>query len=568
VSDNQEDEVSDNRASDGDVNDNAGSTESSDETEEYGEEHADAYIQKATFTSKGLIVRRQYSLVVVEVFVGDLARQDADALVNAANGDLRPSGGVSAALVREGGRLYIRACEQTMKQRGRPLEVTEILLTEPGALRNQVVVHTVGPQERYCSSHMQLFAKLRQTFVNVFKAVCDLELETVALPLIGAGAYGVPLDLAARALASALSAMIKAQKDVTVRLVRVVVSDHEHMTEVVKALDDEGLTDTTASATKLPSRKRQEEQDKESRRGRTQQKLAQQSKNAHTTPQRHNKKADGVLNTQKGRKQTTPIVTMGPKSRKERTNKVKPRNETVRQPLSKVMYRTGSHGRTRSSSPDAASHRGNYRSSSSEDKDTVIRTSAKKRMDKPQIQIGFKVLEISYDTLGQQNQALADRLAAIEAAYSKLASLTKTNVQMHTTPCLTRRSERDEPEVYDDDGYQNSPARRSRSSHQHEDRSRQTSPTSNDDDRNSQTNDDEHRRTKMTEGGHHHRSGSRRANDEVRKRTLKVMRKGVRIRRQDPTAREHESTSALRKSSLKKKVSIAESTDECFTSEA
>jgi hypothetical protein len=340
------------------------------------------------------------------------------------------------------------------------------------------------------------------------------------------------------------------------------------MTKVVKALDDEGLTDTTASATKLPSRKRQEEQDKEFRRGRTLQKLAQQSKNAHTTPQSHNKKADGVLNTEKGRKQSTPIVTMRPKSREERTNKVKPRNEAVRQPLSKVMYRTGSRGRTRSSSPDAASRRSSYRSSSSEDDDTVIRTSTKKRMDEPQIQTGFKVLETRYDTLRQQNQALADRLAAIEAAYSKHAGLTKTSVQVHTTPRLTRRSEMEEPEVYDDDGYQDSPARRSRSSHQREDRSRQTSPTSNDDDRNSQIDDDEHRRNKMKEGGHHHRSGSRRANDEVRKRTPEVMRKDVRIRRQDPTAREHESTSALRKSSLKKKVSIAESTDECFTSEA
>jgi O-acetyl-ADP-ribose deacetylase (regulator of RNase III) len=72
-----------------------------------------------------------------------------------------------------------------LKQRGHPLEVKEILLTEPGALRTQVVVHTVGPQERYCSSQMQLFAKLRQTFLYVFKAVCDQELETVALPLIG-----------------------------------------------------------------------------------------------------------------------------------------------------------------------------------------------------------------------------------------------------------------------------------------------------------------------------------------------------------------------------------------------
>jgi hypothetical protein len=110
VSDNQ-DEVSDNGASDDAVNDNAGSSESSDETEEYGLEHADAYGQRATSTSNVLIVRRQCGLVVVEVVVGDLARQDADALVNAANGDLRLSGGVSAALAREGGRLYIRPCK-------------------------------------------------------------------------------------------------------------------------------------------------------------------------------------------------------------------------------------------------------------------------------------------------------------------------------------------------------------------------------------------------------------------------------------------------------------------------
>jgi hypothetical protein len=335
--------------------------------------------------------------------------------------------------------------------------------------------------------------------------------------------------------------------------------------------DSVGSTDssdeTTASATRLPSRKRQEEQDEETRRGRAQQRLDQQSKDAHTTSQGHNKKADSVLNTQNGRKQTTPIVTMGPKSREESTNKVKPHNEAVRQPLSKVMYRTGSRGR-RSSSPDAASRRGSYRSlSSSEDEDTVIRTSAKKRIDRPQIQTGFKVLETRYDTLRQQNQALADRLAAIEAAYSKHATLTKTTVQMHTAPRLTRRSGRDEPEVYDDDGDQDTSARRSRLSHRHEDRSRQMSPTSNDDDQDSQSEDEEHRRTKVREC-RHHRSGSRRTNDEARKRTPEVMRRVVRSKKQDPPVREHESSSAIRKSSLKKKVSIAESTDECFTSEA
>jgi O-acetyl-ADP-ribose deacetylase (regulator of RNase III) len=65
-------------------------------------------------------------------------------VVSAANGDLKPFGGVAAALSRRGGALYDRICKMAIRERGRPMPATNCCVTRGGELSARNVIHAVG----------------------------------------------------------------------------------------------------------------------------------------------------------------------------------------------------------------------------------------------------------------------------------------------------------------------------------------------------------------------------------------------------------------------------------------
>lgn len=82
----------------------------------------------------------------VRVVVGDITKQDVDAIVNAANSSLMGGAGVDGAIHRVGGPAIIEACRQirqTIFPHGLP--TGEAVITTAGNLAAQHVIHTVGP---------------------------------------------------------------------------------------------------------------------------------------------------------------------------------------------------------------------------------------------------------------------------------------------------------------------------------------------------------------------------------------------------------------------------------------
>src|SRR3954452_13060593 len=85
----------------------------------------------------------------ITVVVGDITRQDVDAVVNAANSMLRGGGGVDGAIHAAAGPKLLAECNRIRATTHRDgLPVGEAVVTGAGDMSARWVVHTVGPNRR------------------------------------------------------------------------------------------------------------------------------------------------------------------------------------------------------------------------------------------------------------------------------------------------------------------------------------------------------------------------------------------------------------------------------------
>lgn len=148
----------------------------------------------------------------LEIVQGDITAQQVDAIVNAANRSLLGGGGVDGAIHRRGGPEILAECRQ-LRATSLPdgLPTGEAVATTAGRLPARWVIHTVGPVYRQGSS-----AQLAACYRNALRVAAELGAQTVAFPLISAGAYGWPR---ADALRQAIDTIRAAPNDGSARLV-------------------------------------------------------------------------------------------------------------------------------------------------------------------------------------------------------------------------------------------------------------------------------------------------------------------------------------------------------------
>ncbi|MDH3650850.1 MAG: macro domain-containing protein, partial [Saprospiraceae bacterium] len=75
---------------------------------------------------------------------GDITTLEVDAIVNAANHELRGGGGVDGAIHRAGGSQIMEQCNIIRKEQG-GCPTGQAVYTEAGFLPARYVIHTVGP---------------------------------------------------------------------------------------------------------------------------------------------------------------------------------------------------------------------------------------------------------------------------------------------------------------------------------------------------------------------------------------------------------------------------------------
>ena len=122
--------------------------------------------------------------------VGDLTAQEVDAVVNAANEQLAPGGGVCGAIRRAGGdAIFDEASHLGGCRTG------DAKATGAGRLPAKYVVHAVGPVWRGGGDgEADLLASAHRRALEVAQ---EVGARTVALPALSTGIYGYPPGLAA-----------------------------------------------------------------------------------------------------------------------------------------------------------------------------------------------------------------------------------------------------------------------------------------------------------------------------------------------------------------------------------
>jgi O-acetyl-ADP-ribose deacetylase (regulator of RNase III) len=153
------------------------------------------------------------------VKVGDITREDVDAIVNAANSSLMGGGGVDGAIHRAGGPGILAACRrirQTAYPQGLP--TGEAVITTGGRLPARHVIHTVGPiYGQHGGEEARLLAAC---YGNSIALAAAHGLTTIAFPAISTGVYGYPKDEAARVARAAVELALEAHASIKeVRLV-------------------------------------------------------------------------------------------------------------------------------------------------------------------------------------------------------------------------------------------------------------------------------------------------------------------------------------------------------------
>jgi O-acetyl-ADP-ribose deacetylase (regulator of RNase III) len=123
-------------------------------------------------------------LARIRLSVGDLTESDADAIVNAANNDLKLGGGVAGAIRRKGGAAIQQECDEIGS-----IPVGGAAITGGGSLRARFVIHAASMQLGGETTALAL----RSSTAHSLRIASERGLKSIAFPAVGTGIAGFPM---------------------------------------------------------------------------------------------------------------------------------------------------------------------------------------------------------------------------------------------------------------------------------------------------------------------------------------------------------------------------------------
>lgn len=135
------------------------------------------------------MIQHKIDDTVFELREGDITNQkDVEAIVNAANAELRIGGGVAGAIHRAAGPALEEECRPLA-----PIKPGEAVISGAHNLPNKYVIHCLGPVYGRDQPEVQLLANC---YRNALQLAEENGISSIAFPSISTGAFAFPLKAA------------------------------------------------------------------------------------------------------------------------------------------------------------------------------------------------------------------------------------------------------------------------------------------------------------------------------------------------------------------------------------
>lgn len=174
-------------------------------------------------------MKRKIQDITIECVRGNIAGQpDMDAIVNAANTELRIGGGVAGAIHRAAGPGLEEECRPLA-----PIRPGQAVITGGHRLPNRHVIHCLGPVYGHDEPSAELLADcyrhaLRLAELHVIRSI--------AFPAISTGAFGYPMEAGVRVALKTI--LEKVPRMVSLRHIRFVLFDENDQQLVARLLEE------------------------------------------------------------------------------------------------------------------------------------------------------------------------------------------------------------------------------------------------------------------------------------------------------------------------------------------
>ena len=156
----------------------------------------------------------------IEVVIGDIADQPGvDAIVNAANAQLAPGGGVCGAIFAAAGHEDLQAACRALA----PIRPGEAVLTPAFRLPNRAILHACGPRYGVDPNPGELLAACYRSLLELAERH---RLASLAIPAISTGIYGFPAAAAT---------------EICIRTIRQASAQSHHLKRIRFVLHDAGM---------------------------------------------------------------------------------------------------------------------------------------------------------------------------------------------------------------------------------------------------------------------------------------------------------------------------------------
>lgn len=136
----------------------------------------------------------------LRVMKGDITDLDVESFVYYAQPDLKLGTGFGGAIAQRGGP----SIQEELRGKG-PLSPGEAVVTGAGNLKAKRIIHAVGPRHHEPDEE----GKLRRAVRSALRAAEEAGLRQVAFPAMGAGFYGVSLELCSQVMVEEIAGHLR-----------------------------------------------------------------------------------------------------------------------------------------------------------------------------------------------------------------------------------------------------------------------------------------------------------------------------------------------------------------------